>query len=59
MIKNQKTRTKNQFIVEADPANLGEQPQVYQVSELTRDIKAILEAAFDSIRDSDSVNPRN
>ena len=56
MIKNIKTRTKkqpnftkNQFILEADPLNPGQQSQVYQVSDLTREIKAILEAAFDSI----------
>jgi exodeoxyribonuclease VII large subunit len=56
MIKSKITRTKkqpdfqkNQFIVEADPPNPEGKPQVYQVSELTRDIKAILEAAFDSI----------
>ena len=53
MIQNKKTRTTkqhdltvNQPVVEADPGN---QPQIYQVSDLTRDIKAILEAAFDSI----------
>ena len=56
MIQNRIARTKkqpditeNQPIAEADPKSLAEQPQVYQVSELTRDIKAILEAAFDSI----------
>ena len=56
MIQNRIARTKkqpgiteNQPIAEADSKSLSEQPQVYQVSELTRDIKAILEAAFDSI----------
>ena len=56
MIKNIKTRTKkqpnftkNQFILEADPLTPAQQPQVYQVSDLTRDIKASQEAAFDSI----------
>ena len=56
MIKNRKPHTKkqpdftkNKLILETDPLNSEEQPQVYQLSELTRDIKAILEAAFDSI----------
>ena len=56
MIQNRKTHIKkqpdfieNQPTVEIDPTNLRKQPQVYQVRELTQDIKRILEAAFDSI----------
>ena len=56
MIKNRKTLkkkqpdlTKNQFILEADQLKPGKQPQVFQVSDLTRGIKAKLEGAFDSI----------
>ena len=58
MIQNRQARTKKQsglaknsdnFLDEAKPVSHGAGPQVYQVSELTRDIKAIMEAAFDSI----------
>lgn len=34
---------------ESGPGSLEAQPRVYQVSQLTRDIRAIMEAAFDSI----------
>ena len=37
------------FLDKAKPVSHEGGPQVYQVSELTRDIKAIMEAAFDSV----------
>lgn len=56
MIQNRQARTKKQLDlensespVESEAINPEGQPQVYQVSQLTRDIKAIMEAAFDSI----------
>ena len=58
MIQNKQVRTKKQHglvktsdenVVESEAMDQGGQPQVYQVSQLTRDIKAIMEAAFDSI----------
>lgn len=56
MIQNRQVRKKKSLnfeetedLIEADPVNPGDQPQVYSVSQLTRDIKAIMEAAFDSI----------
>ena len=54
MIQNRQARTKKSLglaksenSVESESAGQG--GQVYQVSQLTRDIKAIMEAAFDSI----------
>ena len=58
MIQNRQARTKKQsglakksdsFLDNTKPVSHGDGPQVYQVSELTRDIKAIMEAAFESI----------
>ena len=58
MIQNRQAQTKKQsslakksdsFLDKAKPVSHGGGPQVYQVSELTRDIKAIMEAAFDSV----------
>ena len=58
MIQNRQARTKKQsssakksdsFLDKEKPVSHGGGPQVYQVSELTRDIKAIMEAAFDSV----------
>ena len=58
MIQNRQARTKKQsslakksdsFLDKEKPVSHGGGPQVYQVSELTHDIKAIMEAAFDSI----------
>ncbi len=56
MIQNKQARTKKQpglekseNPVESGSVTTGDQPQIYQVSQLTRDIKAIMEAAFDSI----------
>ena len=58
MIQNRQAQTKKKpglakkpdsFLDNTKPVSHGEGPQVYQVSELTRDIKAIMEAAFDSV----------
>ena len=58
MIQNRQARTKKQsslakksdsFLDKEKTVSHGGGPQVYQVSELTRDIKAIMEAAFDSV----------
>ena len=58
MIQNRQAQKKKQpglakksdsFLDKAKPVSHGEGPQVYQVNELTRDIKAIMEAAFDSV----------
>ncbi|MDC0205790.1 exodeoxyribonuclease VII large subunit [Nitrospinae bacterium] len=58
MIQNRQAQTKKQsssakksdsFLDKAKPVSQEGGPQVYQVSELTRDIKAIMEAAFDSV----------
>ena len=58
MIQNRQARTKKQsslakkshsFLDKEKPVSHGGGPQVYQVSELTRDIKAIMEGAFDCV----------
>ena len=58
MIQNRQARTKikpslakqsDSFLDKEKPVSHGGGPQVYQVSELTRDIKDIMEAAFDSV----------
>ncbi len=58
MIQNRQARTKKQSGIAKKPEKFLDKAkslsheggsQVYQVSELTRDIKAIIEAAFDSV----------
>ena len=54
MIQNRQARTKKPLDLTKKESNVESQPvsqdaKVYQVSQLTRDIKAIMEAAFDSI----------
>ena len=54
MIQNRQARTKKPLDLTKKESNVKSQPlsqdaKVYQVSQLTRDIKAIMEAAFDSI----------